>query len=113
MDTWTFYVMALGLGAIGISGYAAGTAYACRKYVMNATKTANGARAATAQLADDIDDMDRRFDGIYAELERHEKTFAKSRRSRSERSAEKDPKPINGTGVNDAVMQMTLPGVDA
>lgn len=111
MDTWTLYGMAL--GAIGIAGYAAGTAYACRKYVMNATRTANGARTAAAQLASDIDDMDRRFDGIYAELERHEKTFAKSRRSRSEQPMEKDPKPINGASVNDAVMQMTLPGVDA
>lgn len=106
--------MIFSLASLGLSACAVGYAWVINGH---ATKTADKAALACAdariaacdaalartvnkQLATDIDSVDERFDAVYAELENHSKTFAKSRKGRVAKKATSEPKPASSNGVN-------------
>ena len=78
MDIWIFNIITFGL-----VGLVAGYAYSASERAANAQLSVATAIDAIKNLSTDIDSVDERFDRVYSELERHEKTFARSRRSRS------------------------------
>lgn len=82
---WLFNLFSLAL-----AGFAAGSAWSSGRrsklaegMSRKAVDSLEATRDAVAALATDIDAADKRADGIYATLDKHEKTFAKSRRSRA------------------------------
>ena len=103
--------------SLAVSAAAAGYAWGSSKranlalaMTRKAVGTATEAHDAATLLAMDIDAADKRADEIYATLERHEKTFARSRRSRTVRPVENEvsfsadafgPKAEAVSGVND------------
>ena len=103
MSTWIFALVFSAIGGFG-GGYAAWkikrNVAALDIMVRKAAGDAGAARAANSSLAGDIDDINKRFDGVYAELEKHEKTFAKSRKSRKIEKVVTAPKSSNGSSVN-------------
>ena len=106
MDSMIFSLASLGFSACAV-GYAWSNARAAKAAAARTTAAINNAnsahqlavsaRAATGSLEDTIEE---RFDAVYAELENHSKTFAKSRKGRVAKKATSEPKPASSNGVN-------------